>query len=604
MKNLFSFKGSWLWLVVLVLRLSAAQAQAPGWNQLSLPTVTPIGATSIVASVADASGNVYVVGRLIGTTTIAGTQFTFGANQADIYVARWSAQSGYVWAVRAGGTPGSSGTDQGYIEPTSIALVGGSLYIGGTFYGATAAFGSTLLTNGGPAITTRSSFVAKFSTGSSADFVWATRLSAAPMSGGNFRLTAVGASSSGVYAAGWFTGSTLGVGSITLTNAGTTNIFVAKLTDAGGSGSVQWAQQAGGTLTDQCTALAVRANAVYLTGFTNSPVATFGPTSAPANGAFMSNAFVAKLLDAGSNGAFQWVTRAGPATPASPFTTLLPYAIALSGPAVYIAGTYFGNAGFGATTISTPNPNDYDVFAAKLTDAGPSGTFNWGVAGGSNNMDFVGGLAANGGSLYLAGRFTGPTATFGTTTLTDPNTSTSSLAMYLTKISDGGVSGAFAWAQAAGATTTSGASQRNTPTGVVLAAGRGHLVGNLAGSYSGNPSAPSSTTATFGSLTQTTPGGGIGFIATWLDNGLLATAPGLAARPALALWPNPARDHATLRLPAPAEPVPVLLLDALGRLVRRYPAPTQLDFPLDLRGLPAGLYVLQVGAARQRLTVE
>ena len=46
------------------------------------------------------------------------------------------------------------------------------------------------------------------------------------------------------------------------------------------------------------------------------------------------------------------------------------------------------------------------------------------------------------------------------------------------------------------------------------------------------------------------------------------------------------------------------LADTLGRLVRRYPAPTPAETLLDLRGLPAGLYLLQVGSARQRLTVE
>ena len=604
MKHFSALSAVRIFLVTwwLLAGVGSASAQAPGWSQLALPTMTPSGGMSIIASAADANGNIFVVGGISGTTTIAGTTFTFGSGQSDYYVAKWNSASGYVWAVRAGGTPGSSNADQAYIRPTGIALVGSSIYIAGTYSGPTAAFGATILLNAGQFLYTNNSFVAKLTdAGTSASFSWATRLSAASIIGSGFALTALGASRSGVYVAGWFQGGTLDVGSTTLTNAGIADLYVAKLSDAGTSGSVVWAQRAGGPFNDQCAAMAVRGSDVYLTGFTNSAPATFGTVVVPAIGSFVLNAYVAKLTDAGSNGTFQWATRAGAASASS---SVVPTAIVLSGPAVYVAGNYFGNVGFGPTTLPVTGSNDYDVFVAKLTDAGTSGTFNWGVAGGSTKVDDVGGLAANGSGVYVGGRFTGPTATFGATALTNPNTPSLPSAVYVTRISDGGASGAFAWAQSGGASTNYATSYQDNAAGVVLTAGRGYLLGNLAGSYNGNPTTPTSTTATFGSLTQTTQGTGIGFIATWLDNSLLATAPGKAAGP-LSLWPNPAHGAATVRLPA-GDATPLMLLDGLGRVVRRYPAPLAgiLDAVLDLRGLPAGQYVLRGAGRAQRLTVE
>ena len=83
----------------------------------------------------------------------------------------------------------------------------------------------------------------------------------------------------------------------------------------------------------------------------------------------------------------------------------------------------------------------------------------------------------------------------------------------------------------------------------------------------------------------------------------LATAAPRAA-PAAQLFPNPAHGSATLRLPADAPRRSLTLSDAQGRVVRRYPAPTTAEAALDLRGLPAGVYLVRCGDLRQRLVVE
>ena len=87
------------------------------------------------------------------------------------------------------------------------------------------------------------------------------------------------------------------------------------------------------------------------------------------------------------------------------------------------------------------------------------------------------------------------------------------------------------------------------------------------------------------------------------SNAPLATTAATSATPA-ALFPHPAHGTATLRLPVGAPRQPLILTDALGRVVRHYPAPAGPDTELDLRGLPAGTYLVHCGQFTQRLVVE
>jgi len=592
------------WL--LLASLGTARAQAPGWSGLALPLSSPTGMTFITASALDANGNIYLLGMTQNTVTFGST--TFNLPYRDTFVAKWNPTSGFVWAVRCGGAAGSSDRNNSLIRPSSLAVQGNAIYIGGDYLDATAAFGPTILLNGVPSSNTANTFVAKLTdAGTSASFTWATRLSYDPQIACS--LDALGVSGGSVYAAGSFSGTTLAVGGITITNANSpgvgADIYLAKLTDIGASGSVTWAKQAGGLRADQATTLAVRGNQVYLAGNTNSPTITFGSVNVPGIGTFATNAFVARLTDSGPTGIFDWAARAG--SPSSTFSIIEPKALALSGNNIYLAGSYAGDATFGLSTlptIPTTGANLNDIFVAKLTDAGSSGSFQWGLAAGSANFDFVRGLAANGRSVYVGGRFAGPAATFGSTVLTNPSQpSTLASAVYVARLTDAGTSGAWAWAQQGGGIGGNATYCYDDAASVLLGTGRGYLVGALMNS--GNTVTPISTTATFGSQVQTGPGRFHPFIATWTDNTLLAAAPAKSAAP-LSLWPNPAHGTATVRLPAGAEVGPLLLLDGLGRVVRRFPAPASgaTEALLDLRGLPAGQYVLRGAGRAQRLSVE
>ena len=131
--------------------------------------------------------------------------------------------------------------------------------------------------------------------------------------------------------------------------------------------------------------------------------------------------------------------------------------------------------------------------------------------------------------------------------------------------------------------------------------------GNLyfTGGFSGNATFGNSVLS--GTPYSTTSNTGSDVFLTKLPNALAPLAARSAAlAPALACFPNPARSTATLRLPAPAETAATaVLLDALGRAVRRYAVPARAtETTLDVTGLAPGLYLVRYGAAVGRLVVE
>ena len=110
------------------------------------------------------------------------------------------------------------------------------VYVGGSFTGTADFDGITLTSAGGS-----DAFVAKWSPASNR-FTWAQRAGGS----GDDETRALTVRGASVYAAGNFGGPTAAFGANTLANAGGSDIFVAKLTDAGATASYAWAAQAGG----------------------------------------------------------------------------------------------------------------------------------------------------------------------------------------------------------------------------------------------------------------------------------------------------------------------------------------------------------------------
>ncbi|GAB2847183.1 hypothetical protein GCM10027044_02730 [Hymenobacter ruber] len=548
-------------------------AQAPAW-QSARAVATATAATNtystVSATAVDAAGNVFLAGTFMNTVVLGNTSLT-SLGGYDVFVAKFNPNTNqFVWAQRAGGT----GDDLAY----ALTVSGINVYIAGSFTGSTAVFGAATLANSG---NTGSSdvFVAKLTdAGTTSSFAWAQQAGGIA---GNDQARALAVSGTSVYVAGSFTGPTMGFDSITLTNTSTgfADAFVARLTDTGSTASFVWAQQAGGPGFDGAAALAVSGTNVYMAGYTGS-TASFGATTLVSVGAY--DVFVAKLIDTGSTSNFAWVQRAG--GPGDDFA----YALAVSGPSVYVAGSFAGStAGFGAATLTnSDNAGSSDVFVAKLTDAGTTGGFVWARGAGGSSTDQARALVVSSNSVYVAGSFNSPTANFASTALACAGANGTS-DVFLAKIDDAGSTGDFSWAYRAGGLYDDGANA------LAMSGTSVYMVGGVRSPIAG-----------FGTLTFSNPNSTyLGFLAALTDPTLTATTPGRTLAPTQ-LFPNPTHGAATLRLPAGTAPAPLTLTDALGQAVRCYPAPVSPEATLDLEGLPAGLYLLRGAGPAQRLAVE
>ena len=571
MKHVFFFRAAGLLAGLFLALTPPAAAQAPAWQSaqaVAAATAAVAGNESTVTATAvDAAGNVYLAGFFTNSVVLGGTTLT-SLGRDDVFVAKFSPVSNQiVWAQRAGGT----GNDEAY----ALAVSGTSVYVTGIFESAAAGFGAITLTSAG----VYDAFVAKLTdSGTRAGFTWAQRAGGTGQDYGY----ALAVSGTSVYIAGSFASPTVNFGNTTLAGSLFTNVFVAKLTDAGPTGSFVWAQQAGGTSEDEAFALAASGASVYVAGYFASSTAGFGGINLT-NASSSPDAFVAKLTDAGLTGSFTWAQRAGGAGEDEAI------ALAVSGQSVYVAG-YYGSpvAGFGGTSLANAGVGSADVFVAKLSDAGPTSGFSWAQRAGGTGDDLCGALAVSGTSVYVAGVFDSPTAGFGGTVLANINPGARAFDVFVTKLTDAGTTGGFAWAQRGGG-------PNNEFTQALALSGTSVYV---AGGFLG-------TNAVFGNTTLTNSGpiALLGFLAALTDPTLTATAAGRVLNPAQ-LFPNPARRTATLRLPTGTPSIPLTLTDALGRAVRRYPAPAGPETALDLSDLPAGLYLLRGAGPAQRLAVE
>lgn len=276
----------------------------------------------------DASGNVYMTGPFANTVTFGTTNVT-STGETDFFLAKYTTNGALQWVQKAGGT----GIDEG----SSIATDGtGNVYTAG-YLSSNAVFGTTHVAAGG--------FIVKYT--GSGTVQWAYS---------NNDLTVKGVITDGngnVYATGSFVGTTQ-LGSFTLTSASNdSDVFLAKYN---GSGTIQWAQRAGGTGFDRPMSLAIDNSAtLYVTGIFQG-TATFSPATLTSAG--NDDMFLAKY---NSNGTIQWAKKAGDLDNDSGRVVTVG-----SGNNVYVAGSFRGTATFG-TTILTFGEEGYSPYLMKVT---------------------------------------------------------------------------------------------------------------------------------------------------------------------------------------------------------------------------------------------
>ena len=315
----------------------------------------------------DNSGNSYITGQFRGSATFGSTTLTNSGN-ANVFIAKYDASGNALWAEKLGGTTN-------YFSRAIAVDASGNSYITGSFEGSVSS----------------DFFIAKFD--ASGNLLWAQDAGGPEMDYG-FGISVDGNGNS--YVTGDFEGSVT-FGSTTLTSSGNADIFIAKYDS---SGSLLWAQKAGGTEFDFGFGIAtdVSGNS-YITGHFWG-TATFGTT--PLNSSGNYDVFIAKYDSAGN---VLWVQKAGGAAGVSG------RAIAIDGIGnSYITGFFEGTTSFGSTALTSSGTTD--VFIAKY-DA--SGNAIWAQKAGGINVDFGFGIAVDGSdNSYITGFFDG-SATFGST---------------------------------------------------------------------------------------------------------------------------------------------------------------------------------------------
>lgn len=329
-------------------------------------------------------------------------------------------------------TPGLNGAS--HVTGTAADATG-SIYLVGYFNGSVS-FGNTTLTSaGGTDI-----FVAKWRDN---NIEWAQRAGGT----GNELAAAIGVTAAQVYIVGTFSG-TASFGSTSLVSNGGTDIFVAKLLDAGNTAAFGWSQCIGGSGNELIgNVLAVSGTSVYVTGSYRNTVRFGNSTLTLPNASTNSlDVFVTRLTDTGLSSTFDWAQRAG-----GPDTEEV-QAIAINGANVYIAGSFFGTSvQFGTTTLRNAGlAGTNDMFIAKLTDTGSSGDFVWAQRVGGASTEYGHALAVSGATIYLLGEFGSTSVAFGSTTLLNASSNNSGTDVFIGKLTDNGPGVTFGWAQRAG----------------------------------------------------------------------------------------------------------------------------------------------------------
>lgn len=576
---IFGFMKHLLRLFLLFTLSLSARAQAPGWQLAVTATQSPVSGSfsTVQATAADASGNIYLAGSFQGTVAFGTTSLT-SAGSSDGFVAKWSpVTNSFVWAYPFGGTD--------YDLTAALAVKGTAIYVAGSYLSAPASFGGLALTNSG----STDAFVVKLTDlGSTATFVWAQRAA----STGADAATALAVNEANVYVAGYFYDAALGVGSSTLPNQGASDSFVAKLLDAGTSASFAWAQRTGGAGYERANALAVAGSSVYVAGYFDSQTVAIGPnTLTNASTAATSDVYVAKLTDAGSTSSFVWAQRAGGLGNESVS------ALAVAASNVYLAGTFTSaTASFGLVTLTNAGSGtSSDMFIAKLADTGSTGMIQWAQGLGGSGQEIAHAVAVSGTKVYVAGDFSSAAVQVGPTLVANGSNNRSTYDALLVGLTDAGSSSQLDWGQRAGGGSSDHAN--------ALAVSRGQVY--VAGSVV--------PTSSFGSITISAPVGyELSYLAAFPDQTALANQASAQVLPT-SLAPNPAQTSTTLLVAAGsgASHLTVTLTDILGRVEQSWTSPlpsSGLRIDIPTTSLARGLHLLtvQAGATRtlHRLAVE
>lgn len=269
----------------------------------------------------------------------------------------------------------------------------GNIYTTGYFFGSNFTFSTTTLVNAGnyDAYVTKHDF--------SGNFIWAQQI------GGAFDdvSNAIVCDNAGnIFVTGYYTSSTLVIGSYTLTNMGGTDAFVVKYDP---NGNVLWAKSFGDNMIEEPYGIASDGINVFVTGQFQSNTINFGTSTLTCNGG--GDVYLAKY---DNNGNELWAKGFGD------IGLEIGYDITLT-PSndIYITGSFRSpNLTFSTYTLTNMGGSDY--FIARYDAAGNE---LWAKGAGGNFDDAGTSIKENGGAIYATGYFKSTSISFGATTYTN-----------------------------------------------------------------------------------------------------------------------------------------------------------------------------------------
>lgn len=339
------------------------------WSRTFGGPSAAVGAGKIAA---DPSGAVVMMGRFSGMVDFGGGVLT-SKSEEDLYVLKLTADGEFLW-VKSYGEPSASTATGGLAVDSS-----GQIILAGSFQGSFS-FGGPVLTSAGM----QDIFVAKLD--SSGAHVWSRKF------GDSLAQTARGVAldaGGNVLLIGGFSGA-LDFGGGTLTSAGGTDVFIAKL-DPGGAHL--WSSRYGDSQDQLGNALAVdTAGRVLVTGTFDGAIDFNG--SAPLVSAGQ-DVFVAKLE---SDGAHVWSKRFG----AAGDQTSAGIAADSTGNTL-VTGRFAGSVNFGGGELVSAGGQD--AFLVKL-DGGGSHLWSRRFGDSSYQAGSAVGVAAS-GSVLIGGTMSG-----------------------------------------------------------------------------------------------------------------------------------------------------------------------------------------------------
>ena len=307
----------------------------------------------------------------------------------------------WTWAKSGGGTSDET--------PMDVATdKNGNVYVLGNFRSPSITFGSITLNNADPY--TYDMFIVKYN--AAGGVVWAR---SAAGSAEDYAARMGVDTAGNIYVTGYFSSPSITFGSITLTNAGISDIFITKYDP---SGNVLWAKRAGSTDADWSRGIAVDGSGnSYITGFFVSPSVTFGTTTLTQSG---SGDILIVKYDAAGN--VVWAKKEGGTGQDGGQN------VGLDGNGnVYVIAEY-QDAPLTVGTTTLPSIGMRDLALIKYTAAG---SLVWVKSAGGTATETAYDITADAsGNSYITGYFDSPTITFGSTTLTNTGNSDFFLAKY------------------------------------------------------------------------------------------------------------------------------------------------------------------------------